>query len=211
VGKLRDRDSSIRRRAASRDPKHRVLVVCEGKKTEPKYLKAFQHAVRNRLVHVEINDDSGVPMTLVTRAAALRSLAEADAQRERDDNLKFDETWCVFDVDEHPRLEEARDKAAQYAISLAISNPCFELWAVLHYQAQAESLDRHTIQKLLGNHIGDYNKELPFEKLWPNYETAVERAAKLQKDADSNGDPCRNPTTGVFRLTEKIRKFGQSQ
>jgi hypothetical protein len=45
-----------------------------------------------------------------------------------------DEVWCVFDVDEHPKLAEARDQANANGIQLAVSNPCFELWLLLHFQ-----------------------------------------------------------------------------
>jgi len=45
---------------------------------------------------------------LVTTARDLKEEAARDAVGERDDNLRYDEVWCVFDVDEHPRISEAR-------------------------------------------------------------------------------------------------------
>lgn len=50
-----------------------------------------------------------------------------EARRERDDHLRFDEVWGVFDIDEHPNLPEVRELAAENGIELAISNPRFEL------------------------------------------------------------------------------------
>ena len=64
---FQEKDSSIKRPSPNREPRHRILIVCEGESTEPVYFKSFQHSVKNRLVHVEINDDSGVPKTLVER------------------------------------------------------------------------------------------------------------------------------------------------
>lgn len=41
----------------------------------------------------------------------------------------------------HPGLTDAIEQARQNGIWLAISNPCFELWLVLHFQDQSAWLD----------------------------------------------------------------------
>jgi hypothetical protein len=46
--------------------------------------------------------------------------AEAEAKRQKDQNLAFDEVWCVHDIDDHPKLEEARVTALDNGIELAI-------------------------------------------------------------------------------------------
>lgn len=56
---IRHQERELKRRGPSRQPKHRILIVCEGKKTEPRYFRELQHRFRNHLVHVEINDESG--------------------------------------------------------------------------------------------------------------------------------------------------------
>lgn len=112
-------DRPIGRRGPSREPKLRILIVCEGKETEPGYFKAFQHEVRNPRVHIEIGGETGVPLTVVQVAIRLRDQAEREAARQRDENLKLDEVWAVFDVDEHPNLDQARQLADSNAIKLA--------------------------------------------------------------------------------------------
>jgi hypothetical protein len=94
--RFRDRQESLRRHPATRDPKLRILVVCEGRKTEPAYFKAFQHHVRNQLVHVEIQGKGGVPKTVVDLAIELRNEAEREAKAHKDENLRFDEVWWLF-------------------------------------------------------------------------------------------------------------------
>jgi len=42
-------------------------------------------------------------------------------------------------------------------------------------------------------------------KVHGGYPDAVRRAQQLDADAVSLGEPGRNPTTGVYRLTELIR------
>ena len=207
--RFRDRQESLKRHRAMRDPKHRILVVCEGKKTEPIYFKAFQHHVRNQLVHVEIVGEGGVPTTVVELAIELRTAAELEAKAHKDDNLRYDEVWCVFDVDEHPHLEEACTSALHADIQLAISSPCFELWALLHFQEQTEQIHRHDAQSTVKAYLPRYEKELDFRRLIAGYTDAVSRASTLEALANSRGEPRRNPSTGVFRLTERIRDAGQ--
>ena len=206
--RFRDRERHIGRNPAKREPKHRILVVCEGKVTEPEYFKALQHEFRNSLVHVEIDKQAGVPLTVVKRAIDLESQANAEAKENRDDDRKYDDVWCVFDVDEHPHLNEALELAKKSEMKVALSNPCVELWALLHFQEQNQQIHRHDVQRALREHLPRYDKVLDFDKMKTWYAKAVERAQSLQKRAEATGDPNRNPSTGVYLLTELIRTGG---
>lgn len=107
VSKGRLDDRSIKRRGPTRQPKRRILIVCEGQETERGYFEKFQHAVRNPRVHVKVAKETGVPMTVVTEAIRLKEEADEAARLQRDENLRWDEVWCVCDVDEHPKLKAA--------------------------------------------------------------------------------------------------------
>lgn len=210
MGKARDRDTNLRRRAPNRAPRHRILIVCEGKKTEPRYFRELQHHFRNRLIHVEVNDESGVPSTLVQRAELLRDAAVSEARAQRDDNLRFDEIWCVCDVDEHPHLDKACARASEQRIHIALSNPCFELWGLLHFREQSKALHRHEAQRDLRKLLGvKEDKLIPLEKLHAGYGEAVQRARALRKTAEATEQQRRNPGTNVDELTERIRLAGQ--
>jgi hypothetical protein len=206
--RFRDGDSRIGRRPAKLDPKHRILIVCEGKVTEPEYFRALQHEFRNRLVHVEIDKQAGVPLTVVERAIALDETAKDESRYNKDDNLRFDEVWCVFDVDAHPRLDDALKLAKESGFEVALSNPCIELWALLHFTERSERIHRHEAQSSLREFLPKYDKKLDFRRMHGGYTKAVERAQSLQKTADAVGDSKRNPSTGVYRLTERIRLGG---
>jgi len=206
--RFRDRERHIGRNPAKRDPKHRILVVCEGKVTEPEYFKALQHNFRNRLVHVEIDKQAGVPLTVVNRAIELNRQADEAATRNEDDNLRYNDVWCVFDVDEHPNLAEALELASKSRVQVALSNPCIELWALLHFQDQNERIHRHEAQHALKAFMPKYDKALDFPKMKAGYDKAVDRARVLQKRAETTGEPNRNPSTGVYLLTELIRIGG---
>jgi hypothetical protein len=62
-----------------------------------------------------------------------RDEAANKARRERNDLLAFEAVWCVCDVDQHATLAAAREMAAKEAVGMAVSNPCFELWCLLHF------------------------------------------------------------------------------
>jgi hypothetical protein len=155
-------DRPLKRRGPSRQPRIRILVVCEGKKTEPQYLRQLQHHVRNPRLHVEAVGPAGVPVTVVQTAIELRDQADDDARRQRDENLRWDEVWAVFDIDDHPNVGEARRLANDHEIHLAVSNPCFELWALLHFADQQSHIERHVLRAILQRHVPGYDKELPF-------------------------------------------------
>lgn len=196
------------RQSPALKPKRRILVLCEGKTTEPGYFRAFQAAFRNRLVRVDIEGHGNDPKALVERAVLLKKEANLRSRKAQDANFSYDQIWCVFDVDDHARLADARQQARDNGIELAVSNPCFELWALLHIQEQTAYLAREKVRSLLKKHLPDYKKALPFDRLWPGYQEAVQRAEHLDRRCEERGCPGDNPSTGVYRLTELIRREG---
>jgi hypothetical protein len=198
----RNRDS-LQRRRPRREPKPRFLIVCEGTVTEPSYFRNLCHAERS-LVKLQIERDA-TPKTIVERAVALKEQAERDAKKRADENLKYDEVWCVFDVDEHLLIAEAKEQAQANEVEVAISNPCFELWALLHFQDQSAHIDGAKVQRLCRRHMPGYEKKLDYEILHARYADAHRRAGELQKRHAVRGTSGANPSTTVFRLTERIK------
>ncbi|MDX9720177.1 MAG: RloB family protein [Myxococcota bacterium] len=201
----RKRDDSVRRSPGRKQPKRRILIVCEGRLTEPHYFRRFQHATRNPLVHVEVAKETGVPLTVVQIAVQHKEKAEQQARRQHDDFLRWDEVWAVFDIDEHPHVFEALRLAEREAIHTAVSDPCFELWALLHFEDQRAHIERKQLRLRLKRHMPDYDKELDFDRMHPHYDNAVARATHLNEELSTRG---RNPSTQVFLLTESIARNG---
>ncbi len=202
--------SRLRRRKPTLDPRPRVLVVCEGEKTEPTYFDGLAHEEEVRLLQVEIVKSGGVPKTVVERAVAMKRAARAEAKRQRDANLDYDEVWCVFDVDDHPHLREALDQAKANSIEIALSNPCFELWIVLHFQDQRAHIERKKLQHLCRGYMPRYIKVAAYADLKHLYETAVARARALAKWQEEQDRVAANPSTGVYLLTERLRGLGRA-
>jgi hypothetical protein len=207
MGQKRTRDS-LQRRKPRLSPRARILIVCEGQVTEPIYFKDLGRQARVRLIEVVVNEEGGVPKTIVERAVQLKKSARRTAKRLLDDFLDFDEVWCVFDVDEHPNLPHAIQQANANGVNLAISNPCFELWILLHFQDQRAHVDRARVQADCRRHIPNYRKTPPMLELNARYDQALTRAIALEKWQSEQGRFRENPSTEVHRLTEQIKKLG---
>lgn len=207
----RDIRRTLRRSSPRREPRQRVLVLCEGEVTEPKYLKALRHEYRSQLVDVEVVPDCGVPKTLVESAVARKKDAERQARRWGDPYLKYDEVWCVFDVDAHPNLAEAKQQARDNGLYVALSNPCFEVWILLHFRDQRAHQERGRIQEACREYLPGYAKEVPYDRVREHYAAAVQRADALLEWQRQQGRPEGNPTTLVHRLTERIVSLGKDE
>ncbi|HYR11651.1 MAG TPA: RloB family protein, partial [Longimicrobium sp.] len=145
------------------------------------------------------------------RAVELRDAAEREARRARDVNLRFDEVWCVFDVDEHQRLEAALAEAERGGIHVAVSNPCFELWLLLHFVEQTAHLSTRQARDRLRKHLPGYDKHVRFDDLSAGYADALRRGVALDRRHEEAGSPGGNPSSGMHQLTERIREFGKDR
>lgn len=203
------RPDGLRRRKPSREPLPRILIVCEGIKTEQGYFN-HQRQLYRAVIEMDIIS-GGTPRTLVQRAVERKKSAEREARRQRDANLRYDEVWCVFDVDEHPYLPEAKLQARDNQIRVAVSNPCFELWILLHFRDHTAFIDRAVLQRACREHLPGYEKDVPVESLHPLYPAALRRAIDLDRWHETRGTAGENPSTGVYILTERIKALGRSR
>ena len=199
---MKKRDS-LRRRNPSRAPKQRFLIVCEGTVTEPCYFRQLRHLLRSLIELVII--PGGDPKTLVERAVEKKAESYRAAHRQGDAYLAYDQVWCVCDVDEHKRLPAALQQARDNGINMAVSNPSFELWALLHFADQTAHIEREKARALCKKHMPRYDKELPCDVLMPRYPDARQRAVKLEQWHESRDTAGSNPSTGVYLLVEQIR------
>jgi hypothetical protein len=199
---MKGRDS-LRRRRSFRQPSARFLIVCEGKVTEPIYFKEIRRVERG-IIDLDIVP-AGVPKTVVERAVRLKQEAEWEAKLRADEYLRYDQVWCVFDVDEHPFVPEAKQQAQANAINIAVSNPCFELWFLLHFQDQTAHIERAKVQHLCREHMPGYQKAPPCDALLTQQAKAMERAVRLDNWQLSRSNTGGNPSTGVHRLIQQIQ------
>jgi hypothetical protein len=169
---MRRRDS-LRRRTPFQEPRKRFLIATEGTVTEPHYFNEMRRLLRSIIVLRIVK--GGKPKALVERALEEQEKAARAAENEGDDFLRFEEAWCVFDIDDHSLVAEAKQQAREHGIHLAISNPCFELWLLLHFQEQRANIKCKSVQGALRKHLPEYDKKPECEKLLLLLDDAMQR------------------------------------
>lgn len=106
-------------------PDHLCFLV-EGE-TEGNYISAYARrlGVLNKISIIKPSGNS--PAEMVKEAARILALDELKGTTLR-------EVWCVFDRDRHPSYQEAFELASRNRrIRLCWSNPCIELWFLMHF------------------------------------------------------------------------------
>jgi hypothetical protein len=159
----------LRRRAAVRQPYDRLLIVCEGEKTEPQYLREIQQAYRLATAHVQVLHSLIGTEPQQVLEYALTVFKEGD--RERGIHARsFDRIVVVFDRDEHRTYHAALEQAAAQNCKLKNDNgivmpldvvasvPCFELWLLLHFEDIHAPLHRHAAIEQLKAYLPGYEK-----------------------------------------------------
>jgi hypothetical protein len=115
---------------------------------------------------------------------------------------EFDEVWCVVDVDDFD-IEAARTLAERHGIELVVSDPCFEVWLLLHHQDCGGHLARCVeATNRLRRHLPGYTKG---GADFGNFAAGLEVAVKRAKGLGGGG----NPSTGVWRLVERLVGGGE--
>jgi len=203
------RGRGLRRAPPTRAPKARFLIYCEGENTEPHYfhqLLALHH-------HAVLLDIVPVPGDLIklAREAVERGRREGAGRRRRRNSFEeADQVWAVFDRDEHPAFDEAIRLCESNGVSVARSNPCFELWLILHEKEFERPDGSRAVCRELAALNSEYDpnrrKVCPWDRLGERVE-AAERRARLQLSRrEGEGAPHGRPSTTVGALIREIRE-----
>ncbi len=177
--------------------KRRVLIVCEGARTEPDYFRSFKVFKNCNVVGSGSNT-----ISVVKRALQLMS------------KEKYAEAWCVFDRDSFPKanIKKALALATQNNIKVAFSNESFELWYVLHYEYLDTKITRRDYcSKLTRILKTEYQKNNPgmYRILQANQLQAIQNAKRLEKSVLLPGycSVDAYPYTTVYKLVERLNKL----
>ena len=167
--KKRQKARDLHRKAAKRQPFERLLIVCEGEKTEPLYLDEIRRAFRLSTAHVQVwpSADGTEPLQVVDYAERL--FLEGDRAKAID-RRGFDRVIAVFDRDDHatyhPALAKVRvlnlahenDDGERVPFQAVASVPCFELWLLLHFEDVMAPVHRNQVYARLRTHLPGYDK-----------------------------------------------------
>jgi len=193
-----------------------IIIVCEGTKTEPTYFKHFKK--RDKLLRIEIV--KGAKGT--SYQALINTALEAKEKHVSKTESEW-VVWCVSDVDadiktpynqssKNNQLNEYAKKAANNGFKIALSNPCFEIWFLLHFTYTTGNLQNYdAISRRLAEFLPDYQKNNDiFSILLDKQETAISHAKKLKAFHIEQGrvdymNSSVNPNTNVWELIKVLK------
>jgi len=191
------------------------LIVTEGEKTEPNYLKALRNRLQLNAAEVEILHPEGTdPITLTNRAIELRDARKKEAKKGF--AIAYDEVWVVFDLEKpHDERRKLAIKAMAMkeaaGIRFAVSDPAFEFWPLLHEEYTTSPFaDCDAVIKRLEKHWLDYSKgQSPSDEFLEKLPVAVQRAQQCRQHHEGcAGDG--NPSTKVDILAKTLNSATRS-
>ena len=178
------------------------LIICEGE-TEVDYLCEFARSLR---VHAHICKADGTdPKSIVTTAK----------RKSKEDGIKYDQIFCVFDRDNQPSaFAEALELCKSKKFISIVSNPCFEIWPLLHFQIRESGFgDPKQVLKSLKKlpEFKDYDKDgvQIFKSTVDLVDTACKHAALLTSKQHNN--PKKDPFTNVHLLIKRFLILKEKQ
>lgn len=210
------RTSERRRKQATRSPGRIIAFVSEGRVTEPEYFEG----VRSRygistgsLRFVRSNKTN--PIGLVEDAIDERrkNIRAARAGRE----ARVDEWWVLFDAEgplhPHAGIDKALTLARDEGIRVALSDPSFEFWLLLHYRyttRQHQSADEVIAD--LSQHMPGYasnQKHLVKGALMDRVDNALQNASCLRSWREDSST--KSPATDVDLLVKSAIDLTRSE
>lgn len=202
------------RRALRQIPQRKKFVLfCEGANTEPDYFACIKAHYGRKLAGIQCEPASGSGMKLAEKAVEFKKGKKRNS-RGKSWNL-IDEVWAVFDDDDNPDSIDAINHCQRNNVGVAFSNPCFELWLILHDSEYEKSDDKKSVQNHFAKFCPDYDpscsKSADFSSFVPKIEHAEGRATKQRQLREEDGDKWKRPSTSVGDLTIAIRKAVDDQ
>jgi len=185
----------LNRRTGTRRENRRLLVVTEGK-TEKEYLEGLMQSLRPdgiQVTPIDVVDGRGEP-SKVLKTAKARCHSRAD---------DYDEVWLLLDVDQHAKLTPVLRETRQENFSAAVSNPCFEVWLLWHFEDWTREGSSSEVQRAARRHHVD--KSIPPAFPYIKHLDARRRASRTPVGANEIG---RNPSTALPSLLEVILRDG---
>lgn len=212
---LQQQKRKEKKRLSKKETSCRILIVCEGEKTEPNYFRSFQVGKNSHFVYeIECKGDGHNTIDVVNVAIEQKCAA--------DQFTSFDSVWAVFDRDSFPkeRFNSAIAKAKAHGIEVAWSNEAFELWYLYHFHNRVTAMTRNEYQKAISVAVNNSDKwrgRRPYKYMknevrnydimtkYGNIEQAIKWAKQQHNSFEENKHYAdHNPCTLVYKLVEQL-------
>ena len=207
------KQSTLERPKPSLSIRPTILIVCEGKNTEPSYFRQF----RLSSATIKAIGEGYNTTSLVNRTMQIAQ------------GKSYDQVWCVFDKDDFNDTDfnNAIEIAKANNYGVAYSNQAFEYWLILHFDDhQGGGMHRKDYDDKINALLKPYNlsydgknskiiSEDFFELLdsldekttKERKQLAIERASRNFNRNNLNTQAKAESSTTVFRLVEEIVKY----
>lgn len=188
----------------------KILIVCEGTKTEPNYFEAFKTLNGGTIVYdIDVRGLGQNTTNVVDKAIELQSKGD------------YDRVWAVFDKDSFSanKFNGAIVKAQNNGIGCAWSNEAFELWYLYHFMNRVTAMSRTEYKRAISeavNRSPQYKKRKVYEyakndkdnyRIMTTYgsmENAIRFAEAKCCDYTDQRYATHNPCTMVFKLVRQL-------
>lgn len=190
----------------------RILITCEGSRTEPNYFRGLCKSLGLTSAVVEVTGKECGSSPISVCDYAIARLASDRA---------FEHVYCVFDRDTHETFDAAVRKITEHPskiLTSIVSFPCFEYWILLHFR-----FTRATARRAGSKSAGDQMIDLVLVE-WPEYskgsanvyerlnsrgltDTAIANARQARADVSVTGNP--DPSTDIDILVLTLRKLAK--
>lgn len=188
----------------------KILVVCEGTKTEPNYFEAFRTFNRGTTIYdIEVKGLGSNTISVVDKAIELK------------DKREYDRVWAVFDKDSFPdnKFNNAIIKAKDNGICCAWSNEAFELWYLYHFENRTTGMTRAEYQKAISKAVNKspkYKQKTAYEyakndknnyhimTTYGSMDNAIKFAETKSLEYSDLRYATHNPCTMVYKLVRQL-------
>lgn len=193
-----------------------IIIATEGSETEPKYFESVRRKFRSKRTHIEI---------ISTEKSTTKSAPEYVMDRLNSFKKEYilnteDELWIIIDFDRWgvKKLSEINKLCYQKKYFLAVSNPCFEIWILLHFKSLTNiskeeknriksnakiSRNRRYFDKLIFDEVQEENILYSYiDSLAPYVQRAIKNAKELDKN--SSEDWPNDIGSHVYKCIENI-------
>lgn len=194
------RVTEITRRGAHRNRPKRVLIVSQGEVIEPFYFDGLKDEENIQDFALHVIHKPLDPIRLVEHALRIPQYPS------------HDQVWVLFDRDDTP--DEQIEKAIRIAkkdakITCALSDPCFDLWLLLHIRDINHPIERKDIYEKIKAKHPTFDEKKNKIVLYKDIKTGVDKAisrAKAMEDKHLLDGTRPPPSTCVWRLVSMLLK-----
>lgn len=188
----------------------KILIVCEGTKTEPNYFEAFKRLNHGTTVYdIEVKGLGANTTSVVDKAIDLKSKGN------------YDRVWAVFDKDSFSddKFNGAIIKAEKNGICCAWSNEAFELWYLYHFVNRTTGMGRTDYKTAISDavnkapnfkaktkYVYSKNDVRNFEIMtkFGSMDNAIKFAEAQSMKYTNKRYATHNPCTMVFKLVRQL-------